>query len=156
MTYDSKNTPETRRALLVDDDAALRGLLSVLLSQMGFSATCARNGTDALDILNREDRDAFEVVVTDIRMPKMSGIELARKIRSRRPGVPILFISGYAPSMAEVEKELDERADFLKKPFEFATFSQTLENLLDRAASREKPGDDAGSPPSHPGQQAAG
>ncbi len=123
-----------QRALLVDDDAALRGLLKVLLEQMGFQPTNARNGVEALGILRNKGAGGFDILITDIRMPEMGGIELARKARNEFPELPILFISGYAPSMKEVENELDERSDFLKKPFEFTAFADKLEKLLKRTA----------------------
>ncbi len=137
MTSDPNQTLKARKALLVDDDAALRGLLFVLLKQMGFEATCAQNAYEAIDIIETEGSDNFHVLITDIRMPGMDGFELARRIRSGGSSIPILFISGYTSSMGTIEEQLDEQSAFLKKPFSFTVFSQALERLLPRAVSRE-------------------
>ncbi len=137
-TYDG-DTGHPRHALLVDDDAALRGLLCVLLKQMGFEATVAQNGYEALEVLEREGHARFEVMITDIRMPGMDGMELARHVRATDSQLPIFFISGYSPSMGSIERGLDERSDFLRKPFAFGTFSQRVESLIERASQEQSP-----------------
>ncbi len=118
------------RILLVDDDAALRGLLTVLLSQMSMEFQCAQNGKEAMEALHSSDKKRFQALVTDIRMPVMGGVELGRHVREEFPAMPILYISGFAPSMKEVEDELDEHSDFLMKPFSFPAFAEKLHTLL--------------------------
>ena len=135
------NDSDPREVLLVDDDAALRGLLSVLLTQMGLRSHSARNGVEALEALHGGGSGRFCAVVTDIRMPEMGGIELGKRIRKEYPTLPILFISGYAPSMKDVEEELDEHSDFLKKPFEFNVFDKTLRALLEDQVTSPTTGD---------------
>ncbi len=136
---DSNEAQRIKEILLVDDDDALRRLLCVMIEQMGFRPTSARSGIDALEILDREGTGAFHALVTDIRMPRMTGLELAQAVRARRPAMPILFISGYAPSPDSLEDQLDEYSEFLKKPFSFDGFSSALENLLALSNSGKNP-----------------
>ncbi len=126
----AQNCSDKPRILLVDDDAALRGLMTVLLSQLDMEFQCARNGKEAMEILHSGEKKTFRALVTDIRMPVMGGIELGRQVREEFPTMPILYISGYAPSMKKVEDELDEHSDFLMKPFSFPSFAEKLHTLL--------------------------
>ena len=86
-------TPATPAAtiLVVDDDDAMRALLSRMLQRAGFSAVTAINGRDALERFRERHIDA---VVTDMVMPEMDGIELIRALRAERPGLPIIAVSG--------------------------------------------------------------
>ena len=85
------------RVLLVDDDFATRTLLSLMLAEMGYGVASAASGDEGLRYLYSEE--ACDLVVSDMLMPGMSGIEFAQRISDVRPGLPLIFISGYPRGM---------------------------------------------------------
>jgi two-component system, cell cycle sensor histidine kinase and response regulator CckA len=111
------DTPKRRpTVLLVEDDEMLRRLLSRTLRDEGFRVLEAENGDAALQIVSGLSR-APGVVLTDIVMPVMDGIELARIFGSRYPSVPILFMSGAMPHASRDMPLLEVSARLLLKPF---------------------------------------
>ncbi len=118
--------------LLVEDEAELRSAVAEVLSDCGYHVVATPGPLEALKLLEEPDRH-IDVLVTDLVMPKMGGVELARRVLSARPDVRVLFVSGYAPEGAERETMLvDKRAAFLAKPFQPDELSRKLRNLLDR------------------------
>jgi CheY-like chemotaxis protein len=100
-------------AIVVDDEPQVRRLLARMLGELGFSVTVAACGAEALSLLV----DPTDLVVLDMRLPDLSGLDVARLVRQRWPDVPILFISGY-PEPALQDAEAQVLADvFLAKPF---------------------------------------
>ena len=79
--------------LVVDDEPAVCYVTGEMLKQQGFSVLCAESGEQALRLF-AEHRDRIALLLTDIVMPKLSGPQLAQKLRAQRPGLPVLFISG--------------------------------------------------------------
>ena len=97
----------TRRALVADDDTLVLELLASMLEELGCDAVTARSGTDALRQLAEDER--VDILLADINMPGLSGIELAERARSFRSGIRVLLVSG---------RESDSRGfPFLRKPF---------------------------------------
>ncbi|MBM3943452.1 MAG: response regulator [SAR202 cluster bacterium] len=87
--------------LVAEDEANIRSLVSQVLQEHGYQVIQAMNGAEALTVfnqcLNGQDRnDGIDLLITDIVMPQMGGVELANQVRSQRPDLPILFMSGYA------------------------------------------------------------
>jgi two-component system, cell cycle sensor histidine kinase and response regulator CckA len=104
-------TGSALRVLLVDDEPALRGYMKAILQKHGCAVAEAEDGIDALRVI-QEQNGKFDLLVTDVRMPKMDGPSLAEHVRHRFPGIPVLFVSAYpaeAPAIA--------RSDLLPKPF---------------------------------------
>ncbi|TCP63432.1 two-component system cell cycle sensor histidine kinase/response regulator CckA [Rhodovulum bhavnagarense] len=102
--------------LLVEDEAPVRAFAVRALRLKGHTVLEAANGEDALDLLE-DDALAPDILVTDMVMPEMDGPTLAAEVRIRRPGLPVLFMSGHAEdSMREARLRLD-KAEFLQKPF---------------------------------------
>jgi len=81
---------DKRKILLVDDEAGLRDLVKKYLMNAGFEVTEAADGLEAD---KRLDQDSFDLVILDVRMPKMDGISLCKKIRSENHSLPILFLT---------------------------------------------------------------
>lgn len=102
------------RLLLVDDDATVRALLGQQLEMAGFSVTAASDGATALALLG-DDEAAVDIVVTDLSMPEMSGLELIRAIRARFPKLPAVLATGYATDHA-IEQEDGLAFTLLRKP----------------------------------------
>jgi CheY-like chemotaxis protein len=105
----NKNLPVGKHCILVvDDDEAVRIVIAELLVEFGYAVAQSDSGEDALSILGR--RDDIDMLITDVRMPGMSGLELAEIALRHDPMLKIIIISGYFPP-----QPLGQR--FLKKPF---------------------------------------
>ncbi len=116
--------------LLVEDDEAVRSGIRIILVEAGHVVIAAADGHDALRRLEATP-GVVNVLISDLVMPVMNGRELARRARLLRPGLPVLFISGYAPP---ADVELGPGETFLPKPFEAGTLLRTLRKVCDAAA----------------------
>lgn len=115
--------------LLVEDDTVVRSLLRRVLAEHGYSVLAACQGVEALRTAGAH-RGNLDLLVTDIVMPTLGGVELARTLRERRPDLPVLFLSGYATEPAE------PRSRLLAKPFSPARLLAEIGALLpDRQAA---------------------
>jgi CheY-like chemotaxis protein len=86
--------PRGARILLVDDDNAVREVTAAMLSDLGYLVTEADSGNAALGLLDKGA--GVDLMIIDFAMPGMSGAELARYVRNRRPELPLLFVTGFA------------------------------------------------------------
>ncbi len=118
------------RALLVDDEDAMRKAGSGLLEILGFTTTVSENGLEALEVVNREGKD-LRLVVMDVTMPLMNGVMAFDHMRRSFPELPILLISGYNKEDAARHIAGDPNAAFLQKPFNLDQFRSTIRGLLD-------------------------
>lgn len=107
--------------LLVDDDDDVRETSADMLSELGYTVIQASNGTDALAILDQ--RPELDLMVTDIRMPGMSGLELAEAARAVRNDLKVILVSGYF-----VPQPIMRR--FLQKPFRTHELDQAIQAEL--------------------------
>lgn len=103
------------RILIVEDDDALRRLLGRALSQRGFEVVAAADGAEALGLA--ETRGPFQLVVTDLVMPGISGKTFADRFLESHDGVPVVFMSGYADEVLGERGMLPESVNFIQKPF---------------------------------------
>ncbi len=111
------------RILVVDDDPEVRHVTASFLSGFGYDETEAGNGHAALDLLTRE---RFDLVVADLAMPGMSGVELASEVKARVPGMPVLILTGHAEAM-----QIPADLPVLAKPFRSADLATRVSALLD-------------------------
>jgi PAS domain S-box-containing protein len=108
--------PERPTLLLVEDEPALRTLVVTMLEEEGYLILQAGNGLDAIAVAERHRGD-IDLLLTDVVMPRMSGPELAQKMRGLRPGLEVLFMSGYNDSRL-VHRGMEEaNVNLLVKPF---------------------------------------
>jgi CheY-like chemotaxis protein len=119
-----------RRVLIVDDEASTRLFLSVVLSVAGYDTTVAANGLEALTMY--ETRGPFDVVVTDVMMPRMHGHELARRIRQVHTDAKILYVTGYSDALFDAKLWLWEDEALLEKPFTPDGVVEAVSLLVDR------------------------
>jgi two-component system cell cycle response regulator CpdR len=123
------------RILIAEDEESLRSLVARALSQDGHAVTTACDGAEALDVLARE-QGAFELLLTDIRMPVMDGIALALAAARDHPHVAILVMTGFA-DQRERASNLDALIhDVIAKPFSLATIRSAVRDAITAAANR--------------------
>jgi two-component system cell cycle sensor histidine kinase/response regulator CckA len=115
--------------LVVEDDSAIRGNVRDCLHQMGYNILEADSGEAALDRCE-EKRGMIDLIMTDLVMPGMGGLKMAKQLATRFPGVRILFTSGYAEDSIACQEFLQEGDSFLEKPFSVTELSRAVYRLL--------------------------
>ncbi len=109
----------------------MRDFAVSLLADLGYQVTAASDGIEARAIVEREGLDGYELLLTDVVMPRLGGAELAQELRERDPGLAVLFVSGYARNDNQVAALLGPRCLYLQKPFAPAVLAAALRRLLD-------------------------
>jgi CheY-like chemotaxis protein len=112
------------RVLLVDDERELLDLLAQELSDMGFEVTALDNGRAALELLGHR---RFDVLVTDLKMPGMDGLEMVRLLRQSHPQLPVIVNTGYASERARRAFDTREAYGLLLKPFTLEDMRRMVE-----------------------------
>ncbi len=120
----------TERILFVDDEPALAELARELLDKLGYRVTVRTSSIEALDLFVK-DPDGYDLVITDMTMPGMTGDVLAEKIIGTRSDIPVILCTGYSNHISERKaKELGIR-EFIMKPFEMKDFAAKVRRVLD-------------------------
>ncbi len=117
-----------RKVLVVDDDPVVSKSFDRVLARKGYVVVSAENGQDALNKIAHEDYDA---VYTDIKMPGMNGLEVAERVRAKRPWTPVVIITGYGSAENEARAEAAGVRGFLRKPLS----PEMIETSLDAAVA---------------------
>ena len=113
------------RVLLVEDEALIAELFAEALSGEGYDVVVARDGQEALRLFTAAEAGgrAFDIVVTDVRMPRMDGVTLTNRLRSAHPDLPVVLITGYASAeqlSALPKRGQDDEIVVLPKPVDLA------------------------------------
>ncbi len=116
--------------LLVEDDDDVRHVASSALGEFGYNVLVAASGNEALGIL--ESRAHIDLLCSDVVMPGISGIELAREAQQMRPGIAVLLTSGYSPETVAGHGSIDSFA-FLSKPYRPAELADQVHRLMEHA-----------------------
>jgi len=116
------------RILLVEDEEVVRQLTRDLLSREGYDVVVAAEGEEALELAREQ---TFDLVITDMVMPKLSGKIVAARLLGEQPNLPIIFISGYAHDI--LGEGLGFSEAFLQKPFSAQELSLAVRTSLDRS-----------------------
>jgi PAS domain S-box-containing protein len=124
-------TRGTETVLLVEDEDAVRAVASRVLKDQGYAVREARNGREALALLERPDH-GIELVLTDVVMPDMGGIELADRVSQVHPDVRIVYMSGYAEGDKLQPGLRNSPYPFLQKPFSPESLAVRIREALDR------------------------
>jgi two-component system cell cycle sensor histidine kinase/response regulator CckA len=111
--------------LLVEDEDAVRSFASRALTTRGYHVLEAASGAEALEVMDRE-KGAIDLVVSDVVMPEMDGPTLLGHLRKRKPGIRIVFMSGYAEEAFRKNLSEDEKFIFLPKPFTLKKLAETI------------------------------
>lgn len=121
-----------KRILLAEDESMVRKLLAQVLIDQGYEVIEASNGEEALSLLPGPTEAPLSLVITDIVMDRMGGIELAAHLARLRPSLDILFISGYAEDQHKLPMDGPERPFFAAKPFHPAEFLHQVGSILEK------------------------
>ncbi len=117
-----------QRILVVDDETMVREAVRLTLSHYGFIVETASSAAEALEKI---PQGHFSLVITDLKMPEMTGDELAREIKQREPNMPIILLTGYAPA-----REPENVDAVILKPFSTADLRNTVIALTSGADKR--------------------
>lgn len=107
---------ETKPILVVDDEPDMRTALTQVLNCSGHAVSAASTGQEALEKFREEQ---FKLVITDVKMPEMSGMEFLQKVKKLSPQIPVIMITGYGTIANAVEAMKEGASDYLIKPFSF-------------------------------------
>lgn len=113
--------------LIVDDNPNMSSLLSEMLEVFDYQSERTGNGQEALAAL---EGGKFSMMITDMRMPNMSGLELMKEVKKRHPKLPVVLISGYSVADTEAEAAGVKPDGFLPKPFMMSDIEALLDKLL--------------------------
>jgi DNA-binding response OmpR family regulator len=115
--------------LIAEDESMIRGLIVDALTEAGYTVIEASNGTEALALLDRPDH--VTLIVTDINMPGLNGIDMARAVRRDKPDLPILFASARGDLLGD--SDLARPYNVISKPFRLDELVRRVQALLERS-----------------------
>ncbi|MCL4492998.1 MAG: sigma-54 dependent transcriptional regulator [Nitrospirae bacterium] len=116
-----------KKVLVIDDEADMAAALKESLKRFGFDPMVYHDAADALSELNLND---FSLIVTDMKMPKMSGLEFLKEVRDRNIFVPVIVVTGYGTVENAVDAMKLGATDYIIKPFSFEVLRKVIERLL--------------------------
>ncbi len=116
------------KLLIIDDDEEILSTLKYFLSSKRYEVFSASDGLEGLKLLETEEQD-FDLVITDLVMPNISGVGLIAIIKKKFPGLPVIAITGWGehPEVLATEAQVDQ---VLEKPFEFSKLDRLIKDLL--------------------------
>ena len=137
LTMAVEPVPKTERApppriLVVDDERSMRELLAIVLRRDGYDVILAENGRTALGVLEREP---FDLLISDIKMPDMSGVEVLRAAKQIDQDILGIMITAFASTDTAIEAMRLGAHDYLSKPFDVDELKINVRNALERAAA---------------------
>ena len=121
------NMPKTNQILIVDDNPHMSSLLSDILDFFDYKGVGAKDGEEALKTLNQR---SFDMVITDLRMPKMDGLNLLRALKEKSPQLPVVIITGFGTDSSRSDAFAAHADGFLAKPFKVEDIKQLLKEHL--------------------------
>lgn len=115
--------------LLVDDDPDTRNIVPRILSRCDYAVSTCSSGFQALQILAEEH---FDLVLSDVRMPGMSGVELLKSIRNLYPDLPVILLSAIADMDSEMEAAREDMQGYLRKPYTAVELTDAVGAMLSK------------------------
>jgi DNA-binding NtrC family response regulator len=128
--HDAAETPSAR-ILVVEDDPDIRAILTRFLERRGYGVKVAVDGAEALCVLQEKPVD---LVLSDVRMPRMDGLELLQAVRQRDPDVQMVLMTAYSTVRDAVEAIQGGAADYVEKPIDFRRLERVVSNVIARRA----------------------
>ena len=126
---------DTAHVLVVDDEGAIRYSVSKTLQRIGYQVDEAASGEEALDMIARHE---YEVILTDIRMPGLSGVDLLKRIKDISPDAIVILMTGYASLGTAVESLRLGAHDYLIKPSSSQDIRQSVARGVERARNLKR------------------
>jgi DNA-binding NtrC family response regulator len=123
------------KLLMVDDEEEFLISSSRALSRRGFEVDMAPNGVTALEFI---DRQKFDVIVLDVKMPDIDGIEVFRQIREKQPDMPVVLLTGHSSIDDAFQTSKDGIADYLAKPIDIDKLAEVINRVISNADARTK------------------
>jgi two-component system response regulator PilR (NtrC family) len=123
------------RVLIVDDEKSMREFLSIVLKKEGCDVTVAAHGPEALSLI---DKEIFDLVISDIKMPGLSGIDLLKAVKAVSPSTIVLMMTAFASTETAVEAMREGAYDYLTKPFKIDEVKLLVKNALERKHLQEE------------------
>lgn len=117
------------KILIVDDEPSMREFLEIMLTREGYKVTTTSDGKDALNILNKQ---MYDVVISDIQMPAMGGLELLKSIKDISPDTEVIMITAYASTETAVEAMKEGAYDYITKPFKIDEIRLIIKKALEK------------------------
>lgn len=118
---------EKNRLLVVDDEESLRTVLSSELVSEGFKVQNAGDGDEAIAILDKEE---FDLVLLDIKMPRVNGFDVLKHVKEKHPGTKVVMLTGFADLKNAIESKKLGAEDFVSKPYDLVDLLTTIERVL--------------------------
>jgi CheY-like chemotaxis protein len=126
-----ENKPGTETILYVEDESVLRAVIADCLAQLGYQVLSAGDGGHALT-LAADHKGPIDLLLTDVRMPEMSGPELAAKLLPLRPAMKVIYVSGYPDDIVAIHGSPGPDTVFLAKPFTIKLLAAKLREVLEK------------------------
>ena len=117
------------KILVVDDEQSMREFLDIMLKKEGYKVSLASNGEEVLKYI---DKDIFDLVLLDIRMPKMDGIAVLKKIKATSPETIVIMITAYASADTAIKAMKEGAYDYITKPFKIDEIKLIIKNALEK------------------------
>lgn len=124
-----------KTVLIVDDERGIRNVLKICLEDMGYLVQEAESGNEALQILEKK---RFDIVLTDIRMPGMSGISLLKKIKEKTPETEVVMVTGHGDLKTAIESMKADAVDFINKPIDRDILEIAIKRANDRIDAKKQ------------------
>jgi CheY-like chemotaxis protein len=117
--------------LFVEDELAIAHMCKEMLEMLGYKVIICANGIEALELF-KINPNMYDLVITDMTMPKMNGSELAKKLMSIRADIPIIMCTGYSHNISEEKAKSEGIRELIIKPYDSWDIALTIRNVLDR------------------------
>lgn len=121
---------------MVDDEPLVAETLRDILESEGFKVKRAENGREALDTLMSDHR--FDLIITDMKMPEMDGLELLRRVQKMKKNLPVIVLTGYATLKNGLQAIREEVYDYISKPFSVSVLMIAVREALKDKARRRR------------------
>ena len=121
--------PDRPKILVVEDDPDIRKILEIFLTEKRFHVKVTDGAPAALEML---DQEPIDVILSDVRMPEMSGLELLRHLKERDPDIQLVLMSAYSSVTDAVEAIQLGAADYVEKPIDFRRLERVLQSVLEK------------------------
>lgn len=118
---------EKKKILVVDDEDSLRTVLSTELASEGYDVGTAADGDDAITEMEKK---VFDLVLLDIKMPRMNGFEVLKYVKDKHPRTKVIMLTGFADLKNAIESKKLGAEDFVSKPYDLVDLLTTIERVM--------------------------